>query len=48
LNLNIALYVAVIRSILWQVLLVRYWLVRHDNVWRQEISGGYIWTLKRN
>jgi hypothetical protein len=27
---------------------VRYWLVRHDKTWRQEISGGYIWTRKRN
>ena len=27
---------------------MRYWLVRHDKTWRQEISGGYIWTPKRN
>jgi len=27
---------------------VRYWLVRHDKIWRQEISGGYIWTPKQN
>jgi putative restriction endonuclease len=27
---------------------VRYWWVRHDKSFRQELSGNYIWTSKRN
>ena len=27
---------------------MRYWCIRHDKAWRQEISGGYIWAPKRN
>ncbi len=27
---------------------MRYWLIRHDKTFRQEISGGYIWTPQRN
>jgi hypothetical protein len=27
---------------------VRYWWIRRDKLFRQELSGGYIWTARRN